>query len=278
MPFFNFGFGTEMPMSIEEQIHKYTGMQMRVSIPLPKPLFDNTSRKFATFNMNIPDQFRVDMFEEEFRDKWASGREPFPRLITMVLPNDHLADENPANGYPFRESYMADNDLALARVVRFLSETPYWKNMLIIVTEDDAQGGRDHVDAHRSLLMLISPYVKRGYVSSILLDFGSIMKMIFILLDLPCLNQFDATAAIPSDCFSDEPDFTPYAPRPVDLRLFNPTKALKPFDRGFDWKSLLDSPEMDDPDAMRAEFVGRAAAEILRGRRAQPAPAPWACL
>lgn len=252
--FFNFGFGTEMPLSIEEQIHKDTGMQMRVSIPLPKPLFDNTSRKYATFNMNIPDQFRVDMFEEEFRDKWASGREEFPRLLTMVLPNDHLTGENPAHGYPFEESYMADNDLALGRVVRFLSHTPYWKHMLIIVTEDDPQGGRDHVDAHRSLLMLIGPHVKRGSVSSVLLDFGSIMKMIFTLLDLPCLNQFDATAAVPGDCFTDKPDFTPYTPRPVDPRLFDPAKALKPFDRGFDWKSLLESPEMDDPETMRAGF------------------------
>ncbi len=254
VPFFNFGFGTEMPLSIQEQIHKYTGMQMRVSIPLPKPLLDNTSRKFATFNMNIPDQFRVDMFEEEFCDKWASGREKFPRLITMVLPNDHLTKENPAHGYPFEQSYMADNDLALGRVVRFLSHTPYWKNMLIIVTEDDPQGGRDHVDAHRSILMLVSPYVRKGSVSSTLLDFGSIMKMIFTLLDLPCLNQFDATAAMPGDCFTDQPDFAPYTPKPVDPCLFDPAEALKPFERGFDWPSLLESPEMDDPDDMRAGF------------------------
>lgn len=252
--FFNFGFGTEMPLSIEEQIHKFTGMQMRVSIPLPKPLFDNTSRKYATFNMNIPDQFRVDMFEEEYREKWASGREKFPRLVTMVLPNDHLTGENPAHGYPFEESYMADNDLALGRVVRFLSQTPYWKHMLILVTEDDPQGGRDHVDAHRSILMLIGPYVKNGSVSSTLLDFGSIMKTIFVLLDMPCLNQFDATAAMPRDCFSDQPDFTPYTLKPVDPRLFDPAKALKPFERGFDWKRLLESPDMDDPDTMRAGF------------------------
>jgi hypothetical protein len=172
----------------------------------------------------------------------------------MVLPNDHLTGENPANGYPFEESYMADNDLALARVVRFLSRTPYWKHMLILVTEDDPQGGRDHVDAHRSLLMLISPYVKKGSVSSTLVDFASIMKMIFTLLNLPCLNHFDATAAMPSDCFSHQPDFTPYTPKPVDPRLFDPTKALKPFDHGFDWSRLLDSPKMDDPDDMRAGF------------------------
>ncbi len=149
---------------------------------------------------------------------------------------------------------MADNDLALARVVQHLTHTPYWKNMLILVTEDDAQGGRDHVDAHRSLLLLISPYVKRGAVCSTLLDFASVMKTIFTLLDLPCLNQFDATAAMPEDCFTAEPDFTPYTTKPVDRRLFDPAKALKPFDRGFDWKSLLESPDMDDLDDMRAGF------------------------
>lgn len=254
VPFFNFGFGTEMPLSIEEAFCKYTGVQMRVSIPLPKPLLDNTSRKYATFNMSIPDQFRVDMFEEEYRDKWASGRQKFPRLITLVLPNDHMTDEHPEAGYPFRESYVADNDLALGRIVQHLTHTPYWKHMLIIVTEDDPQGGRDHVDAHRSLLLLISPYVKRGAVSSTMLDFASIMKTIFTLLDMPSLNQFDATAAMPRDCFTDKPDFTPYALNPVDVRLFDPAKALKPFDRGFDWKRLLESPEMDDPDDMRAGF------------------------
>ena len=104
--------------ALEEQAFKETGIRMAVSFPLPKPLFDHTSRKFATFNMAIPDQFRIDMFEEELRDRWASGKEPFPRLITMVLPNDHLTDEHPADGYPFAESYMADNDLALGRLVR----------------------------------------------------------------------------------------------------------------------------------------------------------------
>ncbi len=254
VPFFNFGFGTEMPASLEEQVHKYTGIQMQVSFPLPKPLFDNTSRNFATYNMSIPDQFRVDMFEEEFREKWGSGKEKFPRLITMVLPNDHMAGESPDTGYPFSESYVADNDLALGRVVQMLSQTPYWKNMLIIVTEDDSQGGRDHVDAHRSLVLLISPYVKKGYTCSTLLSFGSIMKTIFTLLDMPCLNQFDATAALPSDCFTDQPDYAPYRLTPVDRRLFDPVKALKPFDRGFDWKRLLASPEMDDPEDMRAGY------------------------
>ncbi|HEV3136353.1 MAG TPA: alkaline phosphatase family protein [Pirellulales bacterium] len=254
IPFFNFGFGTEIPMSMEEQIHKNTGVQLSVSFPLPKPLFDRTSRKYPTFNMNIPDQYRADIFEEEYRERWASGNEPFPRLITMVLPNDHMSGERPEAGYPFAESYVADNDLALGRVVHLLSRTPYWKNMLIIVTEDDPQGGRDHVDAHRSILLLIGPHVKRNYVSSGLMNFGSILKMIFTLLDLPYLNQFDATASLPRDFFTDKPNLDPYTMLPVDARIFDPAAALKPFDHGFDWKSLLESPEMDDPDDMRAGF------------------------
>ncbi len=252
--FFNFGFGTEMPGSIEEQVHKYTGIQMSVSFPLPKPLFDRTSRKFATFNMAIPDQFRVDMFEEELRDRWILGRESFPQLITMVLPNDHLTVEHPAEGYPFRESYMADNDLALGRVVQLLSHTPWWSNMLIIVTEDDSQGGRDHVEAHRSLLLLISPHVKRGYVSHTHASFGSIMRMIFILLGLPSLNQFDHAASLPRDFFTRSPDYRPYSLLPVDRRLFDPDVAFKPFDRRFNWKALLGSPIMDEPEDMRRNF------------------------
>jgi YVTN family beta-propeller protein len=254
VPFFNFGFGTEMPASIEDQLQKFTGVRMSVSFPLPRPLFENTSRTFACYNMAIPDQFRVDMFEEEFRDKWESGREPFPRLITMVLPNDHMSGERPADGYPFRESYFGDNDIALGRVIQTLSHSRWWKDMLVVVTEDDPQGGRDHVDAHRSILMLIGPHVKRGYVSHMLTSFGSVMRLLFTLLGMPPLNQYDATATLPRDMFAAVPDFTPYQLRTIDPRLFDPAKALKPFDRGFNWGALLESPEMDKLEDMRENF------------------------
>ncbi len=251
--FYNFGMGMEMPASLEEKFDKYTGIRMSVSFPLPKALFDRTSRRYATFNMAIPDQFRVDMFEEEFAERWEKGKEPFPQLIAMVLPNDHLTEEHPKDGYPFRESYMADNDLALGRIIHKLSRTPYWKKMLVIVTEDDSQSGKDHVEAHRSLLMLIGPWVKRGYVSHQLADFSSIMKLIFSLYDLPPLNQFDAVATLPVDAFQSQPDFTPYQLRRADKRIFDPKEVLKPFDRGFNWDHYRNSPIMDDPEDMRRE-------------------------
>jgi YVTN family beta-propeller protein len=255
--FFNFGFGTEMPASLEEQMFKETGIRMAVSYPLPKPLFDRTSRVFPTFNMAIPDQYRADVFEQELRERWESGREPFPQLITLVLTQDHLTDEHPADGYPFRESYMADNDLALGRIVQTLSHSRWWPETLVIITEDDPQGGRDHVDAHRSILLLAGPHVRRGYVSRTLASFGSIMKLLFLLLGVPPLNQFDAAASLPLDFFARAPDLKPYVARRVDRRLFDPDAALKPFDRRFNWKALAASPVMDDPDDMRRQFSSR---------------------
>jgi hypothetical protein len=252
--FFNLGFGTEMPVSLEERMFKETGIRMTVSFPLPKALFDHTSRRFPTFNMAIPDQYRADVFEQELRERWESSREPFPQLLTMVLPNDHLTDPKPEYGYPQKASYMADNDYALGRVVQTLSRSRWWSETLIVVVEDDPQGGRDHVDAHRSILMLIGPHVRRGYVSPTLASFGSVMRLIFTVLGLPPLNQFDAAASLPLDPFSRSLDLAPYSARPPDRALFDPAAAPKPSDRAFDWHSLAESPVMDDPDDMRREF------------------------
>ena len=255
--FFNLGFGMEMPGSIEEQMFKETGIMMSVSFPLPKALFDRTSRRYPTFNMAIPDQYRADIFEQEMRERWDSGREPFPQLVTMVLTQDHLTDPHPEAGYPERASYMADNDLALGRVIETLSRSKWWKETLVIVTEDDPQGGRDHIDAHRSILMLIGPHARRGHVSTGLANFGSIMRMIFTLLGLPPLNQFDAAAALPLDGFGDRLDLAPFTAILPGRALFDPARALKPFDRRFNWKALAASPDMDDPDEMRRTFAPR---------------------
>ncbi|HEX9957134.1 MAG TPA: phosphoesterase, partial [Fibrella sp.] len=163
--FYNFGQVNEYAGNYEEQFDTTFGAAHPVAFPMPAAAFRHTSRNFAGYNTNIPDQFRMDQFEREFTAKWlGKKRQPLPQLITAMLPNDHGSGVRPKDGYPFLHSYMADNDLALGRMLHFLSRTPYWKNMLVIVTEDDPQGGVDHIDAHRSLLMLAGPYVKRGYV------------------------------------------------------------------------------------------------------------------
>lgn len=248
--FFNFGFSVMFEPAFYDKSYKQTGIKQFANFPVPAPLFQRTSRDYATYNMAIPDQYRVTQFIREFEKRWMGQGVEMPHMLTVILPNDHGANERPDAGYPFRESYMADNDLALGRIVEYLSHTPYWKNMAIIVTEDDAQNGVDHIDAHRSVLMVISPYAKKNYVSKVHFSFGSIFKTFWNILGLPYLNQYDAGASDLSDMFTGNPDFTPYSALPADIRIFDPQKALSPLDEKFDWNSLKDSPILDDPKEM----------------------------
>jgi YVTN family beta-propeller protein len=250
--FYNFGFGVEFDNgSFADSTFKYGGVRYLVNYPLPGPLYDRTSRMFPTFNMAIPDQFRADIFIKEVNEKFIDAKKDLPSVLTLQLLNDHGAGERPHAGFPYNESYMADNDLALGRVVEFLSHTPYWKNMMIIVTEDDAQGGNDHIDAHRSLLMVISPYAKKEFNSHQHYSFGSIFKTFWNVLGVPYLNQYDFSTNDLSDCFTTKPDFKPYNALPVDLRIFDPVKALDPLDENFDWEAARDSPELDDADDIK---------------------------
>jgi len=251
--YFNFGFGVMFEPGDYKDHYKYGGIKHLANYPMPKPLYSRTSYTYPTYNMAIPDQFRVSVFEKEFNEKWGKDKEIMPSVLTIILPMDHGAGERPEAGYPFRESYMADNDLAVGRIVEFLSNTPYWKNMLIIVTEDDAQNGVDHIDAHRSILMAISPYSRKNYASHTHTSFGSIFKTFWNILGIPYLNQYDAGASDLADMFSNEPDFTPFKAIPADSRFFDPQKALDPFDEKFDWKALKEGPEMDDMKDMIRE-------------------------
>jgi YVTN family beta-propeller protein len=248
--FFNFGFSVMFEPAFYDESYKYTGIKQFANFPVPAPLFSRSSRKYPTYNMSIPDQFRVSQFIREFDEKWMNEGKVMPQMLTVIIPNDHGADERSGAGYPFRESYMADNDLAVGRIVEYLSHTPYWKNMAIFITEDDAQNGVDHVDAHRSVLMVISPYAKKNYVSKVHYSFGSLFKTYWNILGLPYLNQYDAGATDLSDMFTGSPDFEPYTALPADIRIFDPQKALSPLDEKFDWNSLNDSPILDDPREM----------------------------
>ena len=250
MDFYNFGFSIMFEPSSYDLRYKYTGIRHQINYPVPQPIYTRTSREYPTYNMGIPDQFRIDQLRREFTRKWIGGDEKMPSLITVIVPNDHGAGDRPEAGYPFRESYMADNDLAVGRLVEFLSHTPYWKNMMIVITEDDAQNGVDHVDAHRSVLMVISPYVKRNYVSHVHYSFGSFFKTFWNILGVPYLNQYDAGATDIADFFTGQPDLTPYHAIPVDSRVFDPQKALDPFDEDFDWEAVEQSPELDNVEDM----------------------------
>jgi YVTN family beta-propeller protein len=251
--FFNFGFGVMFEPAFYDESFKLSGVKQYANFPVPLPMFTRTSKMYPTYNTAIPDQFRIHQFIDEFDEKWIKSGKEMPSLITVIIPNDHGAEERPEAGYPFRESYMADNDLAVGRIVEYLSHTPYWKNMAIVITEDDAQNGVDHVDAHRSVLMVISPYVKKNYVSSIHYSFGSIFKTFWNVLGLPYLNQYDAAANDFADFFTSSPDYTPYQAVTVDLRIFDPKKALTPLNENFDWDAVKESPPIDDIEEVQKD-------------------------
>lgn len=244
--FYNFGEANETAHVREEWYDTLTGAGHGVMVPMQKALFYRTSHNYAGYNTNIPDQYRVEQFEKEFTEKWITGSEELPRLITIQLPNDHGASVRPEDGYLLPQSFMVDNDLALGRMLHFLSHTRYWENMLVIITEDDPQGGVDHIDAHRSILMMAGPYVKKGFVSHTHANFGSVLKTIYNILGIPYVNQFDVTGSLLQDFFTPTPDYTPYTVELHDRRVFDTEKAMLKYNRTIDWRKIEKSIEMDN--------------------------------
>jgi hypothetical protein len=232
-----------------------SGVRESVNMPMPQVLFENTSRTYPTFNTNISDQYRFQQFEREFQTRYASGRESLPQFIFIWLPNDHTSDPRPEEGYPYRASYVADNDLALGRMVELLSHSSFWKDTAIFVTEDDAQDGTDHVDAHRSLLFVISPYARRGVVH-VHASMASTLKTFDLLLGIPYLNQYDAAATDLAAWFTGQPDFSTYQALPSDTRIFDPAKVVEP---GLAIRAQGHKPSvsLDDPAAIRRSLRER---------------------
>ncbi len=249
--FYNFGEANETAHVREEAMDTATGAGHLVMVPMQKALYSRTSHNYAGFNTNIPDQFRMNQFEQEFTNKWITGKDTMPSLIAIQIPNDHTASPRVEDGYYYPHSFVADNDLAIGRILHFLSRTEYWDSMLVIITEDDPQGGVDHIDAHRSILMMAGPYVKKGYVSHTHASFGSILKTIYNVLDVPYVNQYDATATLLQDFFTPIPDYTPYTLIMHDTRVFDVNKAMKNYPRNVDWKKVIQGPPMDEEDEIR---------------------------
>jgi len=251
--FYNFGQANETAHVREEWNDTATGAAHLVMVPMQKALWSKTSHNFAGYNTNIPDQFRMKQFEEEFTRMWLNGKDSLPQLLTVMLPNDHGAKPRPQDGYPFPHSYMADNDLAVGRMLHFLSRTPYWKDMLVIITEDDPQGGVDHIDGHRSVLMMAGPYVNKNHVSHTHANFGAVLKVMYNILGIPYVNQYDVTGSLLTDFFTNTPDFTPYSLEYPDKRVFDWDKAMERYKQPIDWRKIETGPKMDDAGEQRTE-------------------------
>jgi|HubBroStandDraft_4_1064222.scaffolds.fasta_scaffold13451_3 DNA-binding beta-propeller fold protein YncE len=178
-------------------------------------LRDHFDPKYPDFKVEYPDQFRVDEFLREFAGFVAarkSGKgEQLPNFALVRLPNDHTAGTKP--GSPTPNAAVADNDLAVGRLVEAISNSPYWDDTAIFVLEDDAQNGADHVDAHRSIALVISKYSPRSPQPFVDHNFYTTVNMIHTmetLLGLPPMNNNDAHAAVIAPLFAgpgDQPAF-----------------------------------------------------------------------
>lgn len=178
---------------------------------------------YVGWEMSVPDQYRADFILKELQEFEAKGE--YPHLTIICLPNDHTSGTS--LGCPTPASCMADNDLAVGRIVEALSHSKFWNEMAIFAIEDDPQAGWDHVSGYRTTAYCISPYAKRGQVISTQYNTTSVIRTIEQILGLPPMNQFDASATPMFDCFTDKPDLTPFksvATR-VPLDQMNPNPA-----------------------------------------------------
>jgi len=200
----------------------------------------NTNRDFPSFDMDIPDQRRADIWLKEFQEYVQRGT--MPSLMIVRLPNDHTAGARA--GSPTPQAYMADNDLALGRIVEAISKSPFWKNTLIAVLEDDAQNGPDHVDSHRSVLFMISAYSRAG-THHRFTNTTDVVATIEEGLKLDALSQFDHYGRPLREIWTKEPDLKPYTPLvpSVSLDAKNPATgrdARESAKLDFDFEDVAD--------------------------------------
>lgn len=172
-------------------------------------------KKYAGFDMNILDVDREKVWEHDFDSLVAINK--VPDLSIVRLPNDHTLGAIKGALHPL--SYAADNDLALGRMLEHLSKSPIWKESVVMIIEDDAQNGPDHVDAHRSTAYLVGPYIRRHTVVHTAYTTSGMLRTLELILGLPPMSQYDAAAVPLWACFTSKPNFAPYVLRPATTPL-----------------------------------------------------------
>ena len=207
--------GSPQWMDCWKEFREPKGDVIFASMPAVKSLAPHLATNSVGWDMAVPDQFRAQFFINELKQYEAKGG--FPNLIIICLPNDHTSGTSA--GSPTPAACVADNDLAFGQIVEAISRSKFWKGTAIFAIEDDPQAGFDHVSGYRTTAYCISPYTKRGAVVSTQYNTTSLIRTMEQILALPPMNQFDATATPMFDCFTDKPDFTPFAAVPNNVPL-----------------------------------------------------------
>ena len=224
---------------------------------------------FIGFPSIVSDQWRADQFLKDLDRFEREGS--MPSLIMMLLPNDHTAGTRP--GMPTPRASVADNDLAMGRIIDRLTHSRFWKEMLILVIQDDSQLGVDHVDGHRTVAYVASPYTRRNAVVSQMYNHTSLIRTIGLVLGLPAMNRFDRTATSLAACFVDRPDYTPFKHRmnQIPLDEMNP-RAATLHGEARRLAEASDRLDWSDIDRADATVVARAVWHATTGGK----PFPWA--
>jgi YVTN family beta-propeller protein len=181
-----------------------------------------TCPTYPGWNLAIPDAVRMDAFLSEFREYEKSGQ--WQNLVIVYLPQDHTGGSK--RDMPTPRACVADNDQAVGRLVEAISHSRFWPKTAIFVNEDDPQDGWDHVDGHRSICLVISPYAKRRAVVSQFYNQCSVLHTIERILDLPTTAQLVAQAPLMTGCFSEQPDPAPYQARPARVPIDERNAAI----------------------------------------------------
>ena len=213
-----------------------------------------TSPDYAAFDMKISDQKRVDVWMKDFQEFVRKGN--LPALEILHLPRDHTAGARP--GWSTPKACFADNDLALGRMVEAVSRSPYWKDTVFFVLEDDAQDGPDHVDSHRSVMFVVSAYNRVGAVHRFV-NTTDVFATMEEILGLPSLSQFDFYGRPLREIFGDEPDLRPF----VALKPEQSLDELNPQQSANAQPSLMLN--LDEPDAADEDAFNRILWREIKG-------------
>jgi YVTN family beta-propeller protein len=239
----------------------------------------NTDLNFQGFDLSKPDSVpdlivtgvnqptRIAEWLKEFNNYVATGT--LPTVEFVRLPSDHNAGTFP--GAPTPRAYMADNDLALGQLVDAVSHSPYWKNTLILVTEDDAQDGPDHVDAHRTIGQVISPYTQTGQVDSTFFSTVSMLRTIEQVVGISPMTQFDAAANSFLDAFTKHANLTPYSAITPTQNVHEKNPAPNPLGGG-PLMSQLRTGQFAREDLIDPHELNQQIWQSIKGDTPMPAP------
>jgi hypothetical protein len=197
-----------------------------------------------------------------------------PNLLYITLPCNHTDGTKP--GYPTPRAMVADNDLALGQVVEAITHSKFWPKTCVFVVEDDPQNGFDHIDSHRTVALVISPYTKRKHVDSTSYNQTGMVKTIEMILGLPPMNQLDLSATPMRFCFQEKADLRPYkaVANRIKLDEMNPDMK-KLMGKALFWAKKSMELNLDDGDEADEDTLNRILWHAVRGYET-PYPAQYA--